>query len=175
MNARDTQELNNKLIKTPDALRIANMAVQQGDWYALSLYPIWAWLVVNGYKDVENRKWATLWRGRTLIHANGSMTMRDYEEAFKFACSIDSELAKKIPSFADCQKLAGNIIGSVKIVEMLPKPTAEYFSSAWHFEGFYGLKLSAPRAYASPVAQRGNVGFFKIESVLNPIIKNLES
>lgn len=175
MKYEECKEFDAKLIKTNEALKIANMAVQQGDWYALSLYPIWAWLVVNGYKDVENRKWATLWRGRTLIHANASMTMREYEEAFKFACSIDSELAKKIPSFADCQKLAGHVVGSVKIVEVLPKPTAEYFSSAWHVEGNYGLKLTAPRAYATPVAQRGNLGFFKIDSVLNPIIKKLES
>ncbi len=175
MRKSDFQELNNNRIKTPEALRIANMAVQQGDWYALSLYPIWAWLVVNGYKDVENRSWSTLWRGRTLIHASSTLTMREYEEAFKFACSIDSELAKKIPSFADCKKLAGHIVGSVKIVEVLPKPTAEYFSSAWHVEGNYGLKLTAPRAYTTPVAQRGNLGFFKIDSVLNPIIKNLEA
>lgn len=174
MRKSNIQELNERLIKTPEALKTANLSVQQGDWFALSLYPIWAWLVVNGFKDVENRKWATLWRGRTLIHANGSMTMREYEEAFKFACSINSELAKKIPSFADCQKLAGHIVGSVKIVEVLPKPVAGYFTSAWHVEGNYGLKLTAPRAYQPPIAQRGNVGIFKIESVLNPIIANLE-
>ena len=29
----------------------------------------WAWLIVNGYKDIENRSWRTRYRGALLIHA----------------------------------------------------------------------------------------------------------
>ena len=38
---------------------------------ALSIRQPWAWLVVHGYKDVENRSWSTGFRGRVLIHAGG--------------------------------------------------------------------------------------------------------
>jgi hypothetical protein len=36
---------------------------------ALSIKQPWAWLIVNGYKDIENRDWATTFRGPVLIHA----------------------------------------------------------------------------------------------------------
>jgi hypothetical protein len=35
----------------------------------LSIRQPWAWLIVNGYKDIENRTWRTNIRGPVLIHA----------------------------------------------------------------------------------------------------------
>ncbi len=35
----------------------------------LSIRQPWAWLIVNGYKDIENRTWSTRFRGKVLIHA----------------------------------------------------------------------------------------------------------
>jgi hypothetical protein len=32
----------------------------------------WAWAIVHGRKHVENRTWATDYRGPLLIHAGGS-------------------------------------------------------------------------------------------------------
>lgn len=29
----------------------------------------WAWLIVNGHKDIENREWPTRYRGPVAIHA----------------------------------------------------------------------------------------------------------
>ncbi|MCB5308315.1 ASCH domain-containing protein [Yersinia massiliensis] len=37
---------------------------------ALSIRQPWAWLIVNGYKDIENRNWRTKYRGPVLIHAS---------------------------------------------------------------------------------------------------------
>ena len=34
----------------------------------LSIRQPWAWLIVNGYKDIENRTWSTRFRGKVLIH-----------------------------------------------------------------------------------------------------------
>lgn len=39
---------------------------------ALTIRQPWAWLVVNGYRDIENPKWATHHRGPLLIHAGSS-------------------------------------------------------------------------------------------------------
>ena len=36
---------------------------------ALSIRQPWAWLIVNGYKDIENRTWPTRFRGRVCVHA----------------------------------------------------------------------------------------------------------
>ena len=35
----------------------------------LSVRQPWAWLIVHGYKDIENRTWPTRHRGDTVIHA----------------------------------------------------------------------------------------------------------
>lgn len=37
---------------------------------ALSFRHPWAWLIVAGYKDIENRSWPTNFRGRVYIHAS---------------------------------------------------------------------------------------------------------
>jgi hypothetical protein len=39
----------------------------------LSIRQPWAWLIVNGHKPVENRDWATSFRGPVLIHAGLTM------------------------------------------------------------------------------------------------------
>jgi hypothetical protein len=36
---------------------------------ALSIRQPWAWLIVNGFKDLENRSWSTAFRGPVWIHA----------------------------------------------------------------------------------------------------------
>ena len=36
---------------------------------ALSIQQPWAWFIVNGYKDVENRTWSTKFRGRPMTTA----------------------------------------------------------------------------------------------------------
>jgi ASCH domain len=41
---------------------------------APSIRQRWAWLIVNGHKDIENRAWPTKFRGRVLIHASKGMT-----------------------------------------------------------------------------------------------------
>lgn len=46
---------------------------------ALSIRQPWAWLIVNGFKDIENRSWRTKYRGPVLIHASAAKpSMDDY-------------------------------------------------------------------------------------------------
>ena len=33
----------------------------------------WAWLIVHGYKDIENRSWRTRYRGTLLIQASANL------------------------------------------------------------------------------------------------------
>ena len=48
---------------------------------ALSIRQPWAWLIVNGHKDIENRSWPTRFRGPVLIHAAKGMTMSSTKSA----------------------------------------------------------------------------------------------
>lgn len=46
-------------------------------WRMLSVRQPWAWAIVNGLKDVENRTWSTGYRGPLVIHA-GKQPYEDY-------------------------------------------------------------------------------------------------
>ena len=53
----------------------------------------WAWLIVNGFKDVENRSWNTRYRGTLLIQASATLpTKRNLEEFRLFARERGVEL-----------------------------------------------------------------------------------
>jgi hypothetical protein len=45
---------------------------------ALTIRQPWAWLIVHGHKDLENRTWCTSYRGPLLIHAAGTMAPGDH-------------------------------------------------------------------------------------------------
>lgn len=46
---------------------------------ALTLHQPWAWLLVYGHKNVENRRWPTRFRGRLYIHAGAKFDEAGYE------------------------------------------------------------------------------------------------
>lgn len=43
---------------------------------ALSIRQPWAWLIINGGKDIENRDWPTKFRSRILVHAGKGASAR---------------------------------------------------------------------------------------------------
>ena len=48
---------------------------------ALSIRPAWAWAIIHGGKDVENRSTRTSFRGRFLVHASLALKLSDFERA----------------------------------------------------------------------------------------------
>jgi ASCH domain len=99
---------------------------------ALTVRQPWAWLIVNGYKDVENRSWATRQRGDILIHAGMSKT--DLNESVLKA--LRSRFSIHFPNTF----LHGGVIGVVEILDC-KKGT----SSRWHQCGLIGWVLAEPR------------------------------
>lgn len=90
---------------------------------ALTLTQPWAWLVVNGHKPVENRRWH-LWRAmlgvEVLIHASARMSRVDYEDVVDLAAEIDPRIV--LPAFGDIE--LGGIVGSVRFTGCLCPPVA---------------------------------------------------
>lgn len=128
---------------------------------ALSIMQPWAWLIVNGHKDVENRTWKRDFRGRIAVHAGLRMdidAMRDLirgihpvtGEALP-AALIDSIVYADI--WGDFHR--GGIVGEVTITGC-----SDDVDSLW-FVGPYGFTL----ADARPLPFRplkGALGFFKV-------------
>lgn len=107
---------------------------------ALSIRQPWAGLILLAGKDVENRQWATNFRGRVLIHAAKGCTRREYDEAMDFVASIEgSRRAQLIDGLQYGKLLRGGIVGIVSIVGCVRSS-----GSPW-FTGKYGFVLEKPR------------------------------
>ena len=116
---------------------------------ALSIRQPWAWLVVNGYKDIENRTWSTNFRGRIYVHAGQRMIADDYPEQREFIARagilIPAGLAR------------GAIVGEVTITGCIAAGDSPWFC------GLYGFTLEDPVAYDTPIPCRGQLGFFQVD------------
>lgn len=97
---------------------------------ALSVRQPWAWLIVHGHKPLENRSWATSYRGPLLIHAAKGMTRAEYEDA----ASLCSKAAVTLPAFEDLER--GGIVGQVTVTGCVDDSP-----SLWFF-GKYGFELA---------------------------------
>lgn len=123
---------------------------------ALSIRQPWAWLIVNGHKDVENRTWSTRFRGEFLIHASKGMTASEYEDVCRFLAADERlrHLNAVLPLPKDLER--GGIVGSARLVE-----TDLYLQSPWYM-GAVGFVLRD----AKPLPFRplkGALGFFEVK------------
>ena len=93
---------------------------------ALSIRQPWAWLIVHGGKDIENRSWHTKFRGRFLVHAAKGMTNEEYCDGLEFAMKAgDIRLLRDFPTSQEMQR--GGIIGSVELVDSLDTSDSPWY------------------------------------------------
>ena len=124
---------------------------------ALSIRQPWAWLIMRGFKDIENRTWRTHYRGRVFIHASQTMTQLYYKDCITFVSRFNPRLARLVPSHESLKLFCGGIVGEVKITDCV---TAS--ESPW-FVGDFGFVLFG----AKPLPFRpltGELGLFDVEA-----------
>lgn len=117
---------------------------------ALSIRQPWAWLIVNGYKPVENRDWSLSWRGPLLIHAAKVVAKGYYQDV---AAMVDQEFGIQVPALADIER--GGIVGAANLVDCVSA-----MDSPW-FTGKFGLVLADARPVPF-VACKGALGLFHV-------------
>lgn len=135
---------------------------------AISIRQPWAWLILHGGKDIENRNWSTNVRGRVLIHAAKGMTKDEYFDAVDTAQTARPRMSPPpesviMPSYNGIER--GGIIGSVEIVDCV-----DASPSPWFF-GKFGFVLRNP--IALPFRPwKGRLGFFYVpdEDLMNPAL-----
>ena len=127
-----------------------NNPVRCDDWLCLSVRQPWAWLIVNGWKNIENRNWPTVIRGPILIHASKSMTSDEYEACRIFVhgfSNIELPLPEKLER--------GGIVGQATLLDCVSEHSSEWFV------GDYGFVLADQKPLAfEPL--KGQLGFFKV-------------
>ena len=118
----------------------------------LSIRQPWAWAIVEGFKPVENRTWATKYRGPILIHAG---VKADDAAAWRF---VEERMEAMRPnSIVILPRKAvdyGGIVGMADLVDCV-----EYYDSPWFF-GPYGFVLANARPLPF-VPMKGRLGFFR--------------
>jgi len=124
---------------------------------ALSVRQPWAWLIVAGYKDVENRTWATSFRGRIYIHASKSLDKTGLILIASGGMNINHDIRDAV-SHKNWWAF-GAIIGEVEIVDCVAQSDSSWFS------GPYGFVLEKPLLYERPIPCRGKLGFFEPEQI----------
>jgi len=127
---------------------------------ALSIRQPWAWLILQGSKDIENRSRRTHYRGELLVHAGKSMDQygRDTAEALV-------SMARKAGWEFDPEHelVRGAITGRVTVIDCV-----ETHDSEW-FEGPFGYVLDPNSAQflKKPIPMNGRLGFFDVEIMLS--------
>lgn len=114
----------------------------------------WAWLIVTGHKDIENRTWATEYRGPLLIQAS-SKPADDMGAAIRYA------RARQV-SVPVARLRYGGIVGRVVVTGCV-----RHSDSPW-FTGPIGWQLTDP-AELPFVRIAGRLGLFDAPSDLFPI------
>jgi hypothetical protein len=95
----------------------------------LSVCQPWAWLLVNGHKDVENRVWATQYRGPLLIHASLCKSAVWKANHFAGQTRLDATfkklraLGRPIPAIPG-ELPSGGIVGRVTVLDCIRLPEA---------------------------------------------------
>jgi hypothetical protein len=117
---------------------------------AISIMQPWAWLIVNGHKDIENRDWCSnnpglKYRGQVLIH-----TGLRFDEDFS-GIGLP-EIVRTMPGEDELPR--GGIVGVAEIVDCVKD-----HPSPWFF-GRYGFVLRDARPLDFRPCVRA-LGFFK--------------
>jgi hypothetical protein len=116
---------------------------------AISVRQPWAWLIMHGGKDIENRSWSTKMRGRVWIHAAKKMDRGIYSQL----AMLTLDLGIRLPPESTLD--LGGIIGSVEIIGCV-----ESSPSVWFF-GPHGLVLRNPKPIVFHPC-RGMLHFFDV-------------
>lgn len=119
----------------------------------LSIKQPWAWLIVHGYKPLENRSWKTKYRGQILIQASLKFDLAGYSWIKNNAerLGIDRNAIPREHMLA-----YGAIIGKATIADCVTDS-----DSPWFF-GPVGFVLEKAEAFEKPIPCKGRLGFFDV-------------
>jgi ASCH domain len=113
----------------------------------LTIRQPWAWAIIHGGKDVENRSWFTNHRGPLLIHAGSAFEPDGYEKV--------KQLASQPPP-PPSDFVHGAIIGVVELVDCLLD-----FQSEWAVARRWHWHLRDPQPLDEAVRCPGKLGLWR--------------
>ena len=126
---------------------------------ALSVRQPWAWLLVEPYKNVENRTWSTKYRGELLIHASSWRKPHEIEACRQW---VKNKTGIVVPP--DDELHFGGFVGRLELWTVI---TAHHrlADNVW-FEGPYGFMTRNARRIPF-VAAKGALRLFEAGKMEN--------
>ncbi len=125
--------------------------IQESEWDAipaLSIRQPWAWLITNGYKNIENRNTLKNFRGLFLIHASQQTDWK------AFHAHMDKAMPNQGIYMPQEKIQTGGIIGYATITDCVQKS-----DSPW-FVGPNGFVIEKPHPLPFTPC-KGALGFFQ--------------
>ncbi len=127
------------------------MAYSMKRYKALTIRQPWAWFIAQGFKDIENRTWATRYRGPLLIHA-GKKYDGDEAAAEDVRKMWNETGAVTMPEILPM----GGFVATARLTDVVTES-----NSLW-FGGPYGFVLLSVREIQF-IAYRGRLGIWNVE------------
>ncbi len=131
----------------------------------LSVRQPWAWALIFGGKEIENRFWKTKYRGLIAIHASKGMTCKEYELAKEYMLDI----IPCVPNFDELDR--GAIIGTVNLVDITQNTGSPWFmGSQIGDKQNYGGVVEKPNPRL-PVKFKGGLGLRDLPSWMDSLFE----
>ena len=128
-------------------LSVAYLTMATDEPRVLTIRQPWAWAIIYGGKDVENRSWSTRHRGPLLIHAGSAFEPLGYESV--------QQLATQQPP-PPGELIHGAIIGVVELVDCVRGSHSKWaVAYQWHW------CLRNPQPCDEPVPCPGQRGLWR--------------
>lgn len=122
----------------------------------------WAWAILHGGKDVENREWYTSFRGTIAIHAASTFGMPKDDFA-DYLGDLYGEpwksMAERFGEIKGPNDIRGRIIGTVEVYDCVSDRKCD---SPWKADGyeFFCWLLRNPQPLEVPIPAKGQLGFW---------------
>lgn len=128
---------------------------------ALTVKQPWAWAIVSGRKDVENRSRRTNHRGELLIHAGLNFDGHGMSRIGQICGRVWPDPG------ADGERFTfGAIIGSVTVTNSITDSW-----SAWAVPGYHHWLLRDAVVFPEPIACRGMLGLWTVPDEVAEIVE----
>lgn len=125
------------------------------DVRCITLQEPWAWLISQGFKDCENRKWSTVFQGRVFIHS-GKAFSDDYRKIENW---VGTHMGIMLPGRAWLEQYhCGRIVGVAEfapMVSLLP-------DSPWKMRNQWAWPITWCHAVIPTAPVKGMLGLWRL-------------
>ena len=127
----------------------------------LSIQQPWAWAIVHGFKDIENRTWRTKYRGPLLIHAGKKEDTESVEYVVRMVAAQTNDLPALVIQDYIRQGHRGAVVGHARLSDCVSAHRSEWFEGPWGFVLDDAMPLQ-PHPY------KGRLGLFDVTLTTTP-------